>query len=68
MWEDKNFPGAFCDLKIIIKRNPVCFENSIKRNVVLQERRIKEESEGLSKVNQKKKYYLGLTLGNRAGS
>lgn len=29
---------------------------------------MKEESEGLSKVNQKKKNSLGLTLGNRAGS
>jgi len=37
----------------------VCFENSIKRNVVLQESCMKEESEGLSKVNQKKKIFFG---------
>lgn len=68
MWEDKNFPGAFCDLKIIIKRKPLCFENSIKRNVLLQENSMNWESEGFSKVNQKKIYPLGLTLGNGAGS
>lgn len=58
-WEDENFPGAFGDLKKKINKKPLCFENSIKRNVLLQKNSMKEESKGFSKVNHKKNWFGG---------